>query len=170
MFLQEVAAGTTLALSLVHTSKSAIEWFDQQHLSSGNMASVCVGLGGLLMARFMFSLDNSVDKKTGKRHWNTARGDLAEILGWCAGKSKSLENLFYSDRLFCQQQSDYFQNLRFTTFWRERFGEKTFQQLGILALGKHAPNSGDVCYPPPKHEGAKYFPAKNLPNYFSLQY
>jgi len=33
----------------------------------------------------MFHLDSKVDKKTGKPSWNTARGDTAEILGWCAG-------------------------------------------------------------------------------------
>ena len=63
-----------------------VEWLETTQLEAGAFMSLAVGIGCLLLARIMFALDNEVDLVTGKPRWNTARGDLAEILGWCAGK------------------------------------------------------------------------------------
>jgi len=56
-------------------------------LDSGILVSVAVGVGCLLLTKVMFELDNEIDPLTGKARWNTARGDVAGILGWCAGES-----------------------------------------------------------------------------------
>ena len=86
-------AGTTLSCVMIYTASSAVSWFEEFHLQSGVLVSACVGIGSLIMARIMFALDSDIDPQTGHRRWNTARGDLAEILGWCAGWSKMMQKI-----------------------------------------------------------------------------
>ena len=83
-FFQEVTAGTVLSIAVIYAYPCAI-WFDDAQMKSGWLVSSGMGIGAYLLSRFIFSLDSDVNPETGRRQWNTARGDATEILGWCAG-------------------------------------------------------------------------------------
>nr|XP_002129202.1 sphingosine-1-phosphate phosphatase 2-like [Ciona intestinalis] len=83
--LLDIAAGASFVGFLLSVLPRAIYWFDSTQLASSHLPTCVFGACTIFVSWLVFQLDSKVDKKTGEARWNTARGDTAEILGWCLG-------------------------------------------------------------------------------------
>ncbi|CAK8678114.1 sphingosine-1-phosphate phosphatase 1-like [Clavelina lepadiformis] len=81
--IMETCTGAILSIILLSLYPT-VAWLDESLVHS-SLVSWCVGAGSFLLSWVVFQLDADIDQQTGLPRWNTARGDMAEILGWCAG-------------------------------------------------------------------------------------
>nr|CAB3266033.1 sphingosine-1-phosphate phosphatase 2-like [Phallusia mammillata] len=81
----DIAAGTILSGALIKLFYPVVTWIEDIQYFNFSPWSGILGITSFFLSWTVFQLDSGTNPRTGKTNWNTARGDTAEILGWCAG-------------------------------------------------------------------------------------
>ncbi|XP_077967831.1 sphingosine-1-phosphate phosphatase 1-like [Styela clava] len=80
----QVLVGSLGAGGILYFSISTVNSFDEK-LVENSLWTAGMTAASWLLSVLIFRLDSGLDPETGKPRWNTARGDQAEIMGFCTG-------------------------------------------------------------------------------------